>query len=115
MIGSMLLSLEMTKNPSATGFESGRNATKNGQIKVSPNPFNQTTMVSFTAENAGSAEIFVYNINGELIKNLNPLPSHKDNKATIPLSFGREASSGIYIVKVQIGNRILQKRISLIK
>jgi aminopeptidase N len=46
------------------------------QVKVSPNPFNQTTAISFTTSDAGHVDIVIYDVTGARVKTLQngPLP-----------------------------------------
>jgi len=88
----------------------------NEGITVCPNPFNPGTAIAVKVKGKGrgrgykDVSIKIYDINGQLIKSLLPLPSHLEvrwNATGLP--------SGIYIIRAVIGNRHLSKRITLMK
>jgi len=89
-------------------------------LDACPNPFNPVTTLRVVNVKGGNVKgerfIRIYNIKGELVqdlsKTIHPSPS------TFHLSVPWDASghpSGMYIVQVQTGNRILKKRITLLK
>ncbi|MBC8525380.1 MAG: T9SS type A sorting domain-containing protein [Candidatus Cloacimonetes bacterium] len=83
-----------------------------------PNPFNPATTISFfTAENAESAEIIIYNIKGQLVKTLTPMTN--DQSASWRMTNvvwdgkdenGWQLSNGIYFYCLKIGNRIIDTK-----
>ncbi len=84
------------------------NSIKNYQISVFPNPFNPTTTIIFPAYQ-GKTDLYIYNIAGEKVF------EHKNIK-TNKITWSAEGlSSGSYIVKLCVDNKVLRKRISFIK
>ncbi len=82
-----------------------------------PNPFNPTTTIYFTAENAESAEIIIYNLKGQKVKTLDlesvsPSPFFADGVGYSITWNGRDAnnrpvSSGIYFYKLKVDDEIV--------
>ena len=83
-----------------------------------PNPFNPTTTIAFSLPEEGVVKLSVYNIRGQLIKELingsMPRGFHKvvwdgrDNR-------NRSVSSGLYFVRVDVGNTSKVKKIMMLK
>jgi|GEM_PF-3204864 len=75
---------------------------------VSPNPFDEQSIVHFRSEDYSRATIEVYSVQGSLVSRSNVAVSKGEN--TIP--FGAEIrSSGIYVVKLSLGTEHYVRRI----
>jgi len=78
---------------------------------VSPNPFNPTTTIRFQGK--GQSTIRIYDLNGHLIRNW--------NQTLRPVVWngqdlhGRDVASGTYIVRVNVGERVMSRRIVLMR
>ncbi len=83
-----------------------------------PNPFNPTTTIAFSLPEEGVVRLSVYNIRGQLVKEL--------INESIPRGFhkvvwdGRDnrnssVSSGLYFVRVDVGNTSKVKKIMMLK
>jgi len=83
-----------------------------------PNPFNPTTMISFSLQNDGFVNLSIYNIKGQLIKTLksDEMKSGfhfaewdgKDNS-------GKTASTGVYFYKLQTSDYVSAKKMIMMK
>lgn len=78
-----------------------------------PNPFNPTTNISFTLLERGFVSLKVYDILGREVANLvNEVKSIGTHSVNFDASF---LSSGIYMYKLEVGQKVLSKRMTLIK
>ena len=83
---------------------------------ISPNPFNNNTRISFNLDNGSRVSLAVYNIQGQVIRNLAaqnfPSGSHEvtwDGKN----DSGSEVSSGIYLLKLETDRGVDFKKLIL--
>jgi hypothetical protein len=83
-----------------------------------PNPFNPMTNITFSIPTSGNVSVRVYNIRGQLVRNLadehmnegrHVLQWHGDNDS------GRSVGSGIYFIRVQSGENIAIQKGLLLK
>ena len=83
-----------------------------------PNPFNPTTNISFTIPEAGNVSVKIFNVKGQLVKNLkndfvekgnHTIQWHGDNDN------GRPVGSGIYFIKVQDNKHSAVRKSLLLK
>ena len=85
-----------------------------------PNPFNPETTIVFnlTAENAENAELIIYNLKGQKVKDLSPSLCHAEfvevrgqNKYSVTWNGTDEnkqpVSSGIYFYNLKVGKKSL--------
>ena len=82
-------------------------------IKAYPNPFNPTTTIKVQLREAGFASISVYNVNGQMVKEL-----YKGKMGVTPSSFTFDANdlpSGVYVVKVSSSKYVSQKKLVLMR
>lgn len=83
-----------------------------------PNPFNPTTTINYSVPGASNVNITVYDINGQVVKNL---LSEFKNSGNYSLNWdgkndsGSTVSSGTYFYQVQIGNLVQTKKMILLK
>jgi len=74
-----------------------------------PNPFNAITHFSFSVNTPGEAELIVYNIKGQRVRNL--YKAHVDSDSQITLiwdgknDFRKDVASGIYFYQLLIDNK----------
>jgi len=90
-----------------------------GLRKIYPNPFNPEVTISFfTTESTESTELNIYNVKGQrvkmLVNDILPAGEHsviwqgKDDR-------GKQVSSGVYFVRVKIGEEyVAQRKITVI-
>ncbi|MTI87763.1 MAG: T9SS type A sorting domain-containing protein [Balneolaceae bacterium] len=78
-----------------------------------PNPFNPTTNIEFELDNISHVLLEVYDITGRKVRTLKnesmPFGHHK-----VPFS-ARNLASGIYLYRLQTGDRVRVKKMTLIK
>jgi len=79
-------------------------------LAISPNPLNPKTTIRF--QGSAMPSIRIYDLNGHLIRNWNATASVIWNGQDL---HGRDVASGTYIVRVKAGDRILTKRLALIR
>lgn len=78
-----------------------------------PNPFNPTTSVSFDLPEATEMRLDVYNIQGQRVATLvNGAMSAGTHSVTFDAS---SLSSGVYVYRLQAGNIVLSRKMTLIK
>jgi hypothetical protein len=84
----------------------------NAAFTVAPNPFSQTTLLSFTTAVEGPATVEVYNAQGMLIQRLfegilraaTPYRWHFD---------GKQLPAGVYIGRITMGKQVYHQRLVL--
>jgi hypothetical protein len=88
-------------------------------ICVYPNPFNPDTRISYRFPEEAKVELSVYNLKGQLVKRLTEevqcageYVADWDGRNG---QDGRSVSSGIYLVRLKVGEQVMLKRIMLIK
>ncbi|NQV19433.1 MAG: T9SS type A sorting domain-containing protein [Armatimonadetes bacterium] len=77
-------------------------------ISSYPNPFNPSTTISFTAEDAENAEIIIYNLKGQKVKQLlsDQLPSGKHSVVWDGTDDNNKlVTSGIYFYKLNVNGK----------
>ncbi len=78
-----------------------------------PNPFNPTTNIQFELPQAGTAELAVYNIQGQRVATL---VDGSLSAGAHQVSFDASAlSSGVYIYRLRSGNMVQSRKMMLIK
>ncbi len=78
-----------------------------------PNPFNPSTTISFNIPQDGKVKLLVYNILGEKISTL--IDDYK-LKGNYKIMFnGSNFASGVYIYALQYGNKILTRKMMMVK
>jgi hypothetical protein len=99
-------------------LKSSFSVSNNAKITVCPNPFNPKTTITFTIVNKSAIEISIYDVHG---RRLNVLAhgtfragSHSFNWAGTD-GKGRTLSSGLYLIKLVCANKILQRKVILLK
>lgn len=94
------------------------NTITNYSISSFPDPFNPTTNIYFTLPEDQIVSIKIYNILGELVKEL-VNRQYTRGAYTIKWNgedeFGSNVNSGVYIVNLQAGHNVLTKKIILSK
>ena len=87
-------------------------------LSAYPNPFNPSTQILFSMKEAGLAVVRVYNLNGQLIREL--LNEHRaPGEYSAPWD-GRDArgigaASGIYFIRFEMGNEVKQSKVMLVR
>ena len=114
---------------SSTNTDSQTISVSNLILQNYPNPFNPSgagcspsTTIYFTAEDAENAELKIYNIKGQRIRQysiFNPSGAGQVFQSSIVWD-GRDhdnnpVSSGIYFIKLKVGKSIYSKKITLLK
>ena len=119
-------SLNATVDSMFVYFNNGISNTEDNQLPVTnyqltnyPNPFNPETTIQFTAEDAESAEIIIYNIKGQKIKTLYSGIAEEGKHTIIwdgTNSNNQPVSTGIYFYKLRIdGKDIASQKMILLK
>lgn len=88
------------------------------QLSNKPNPFNPDTHINFTLNRAGHVRLSIYNIQGQLVRNL--VDEYKDaGNYSIYWNgldqSGRRAVSGMYIYQITVGNKSVSKQMIMMK
>lgn len=79
-----------------------------------PNPFNPSTNIKFTVPKAGNVDLKIYNIMGQLVKNIidNEFKNAGSHEFRVSMD---DFASGIYLVGLTQGNQKATKKIILLK
>ncbi len=78
-----------------------------------PNPFNPGTVIRYALAQTAEASLEVYNLRGQRVAELyHGLQDSGEHQA---LFDGSALASGIYIVRLQAGERVAQQKITLLK
>ena len=78
-----------------------------------PNPFNPVTTISYQLPKTGVVRLSIYNIKGQLVETLvNEQRSPGSYSATW---YANDVSSGLYFYKLTTGNKIVTKKMLLLK
>jgi len=78
-----------------------------------PNPFNPSTIIRYEIGNTSDVKLKIYNLQGEEIKTL---INKEQTAGTYEVKFNANGlSSGIYLYRLQAGNFIETKKMTLIK
>ncbi len=78
-----------------------------------PNPFNPTTVIRFSLDEAAEIDLSVYNMRGERVA---VVAQGSYTPGTYNVAFdGSRLASGVYFYRLNAGGRILQKKMLLIK
>lgn len=81
-------------------------------ITLAPNPFNQTTQLSYQLENTAATSLVIYNILGEKVFTLlNDEQTAGTHQITIDKNKFSKNVSGIYFVELTSGNAVYRTRI----
>jgi len=83
-----------------------------------PNPFNPSTTINFTISEAGSVQLKIYNIEGQLVKSLlneRKTAGEYSVKWNGTNNSGNKISSGVYFYKLTSNNISETKRMILLK
>jgi hypothetical protein len=91
--------------------------TEEAGIEASPNPFNPSTRLTVYTGKAGPSEnlqVAVYSLDGKRTATLLSSPMKKGNAVTVSWN-AAGCPSGVYVVKAAIGNRVFERKVTLIK
>ena len=83
-----------------------------------PNPFNPQTNINFSLRKGGKTTLKIFNIKGQLIKILVNEYKQKGDHSVIWNGTdmqNRQVSSGAYYYRLQVGNRVKTKSLTLVK
>ena len=83
------------------------------QLNVYPNPTSDVSTISFNLKSSESVSLEVYNAMGSLVYSENAGVMNAGNQK---FTFnGSELNSGFYFVNLTIGNKVISKKVSLLK
>lgn len=84
---------------------------------VSPNPFNSDVRIEFieTGAEIAPVELFIYDINGQLIDRIEPLDDETKSRRTFTWTPDENIPSGLYLVKTAISGKKHTARIVYLK
>jgi len=87
-------------------------------LRIYPNPFNPSTQIHFTMKETGPAKLRLYNLNGQLIREL-LTESRVAGEHTLTWD-GRDTrgvttASGVYFIRFEAGNEVAVGKLMLIR
>ena len=85
-------------------------------LQVYPNPFQSLTNISFTLEKADNVRMEIYDVFGKQVATL--ANNNSLSAGTYTMQFNSEQyniTSGLYLVRMKIGENIITRQISLVK
>lgn len=94
---------------------------ENGKFKMEnyPNPFNPETRISFTLPQTGRISLSIYNIKGQLVRNL--INKETFQNGNHPINWDgkndnrKEVSSNVYLYTLRIGDKSIYRKMLMIK
>lgn len=111
--GNALSSMSAFKPSDATPIEQNPTVSKFSLGQNYPNPFNPTTVIPYYLAKPAYVKLTVYNILGQIVATLvnseQPTGSYKSR------FIANNVPSGVYLYKLQIGNRTFVKKMMLVK
>jgi hypothetical protein len=82
-------------------------------LSTYPNPFNATTTISYALPHAGEASLAVYDLTGRLVRMLyHARADAGEHRITLNAA---GMSSGIYFVRMEAGERVITRKIVLLR
>jgi len=80
---------------------------------VYPNPFNAAAQIKFNLPEAGMVKVGVYDLSGRLALEL---ASRRYAAGSHQIEFnGTALASGVYVVRLEAGGRVVQAKAALVK
>jgi len=101
-------------NPQATDFIPETELPKVVQLSQNyPNPFNPTTQITYELPQSVDVRLDVFNVMGQRVATL---VNGKQNAGTHTISFNAtHLASGVYVYRLQAGNTVLSRKMTLVK
>jgi hypothetical protein len=100
--------ISVAENPTPRVFAS--------RLSVAPNPFENSTRVSYELHRAGSAALRIYDASGHLVKTLvsGNLPAGRGSATWTGLNeLGNRVAGGIYFARLESSDRVLNQKLVL--
>jgi flagellar hook assembly protein FlgD len=83
-----------------------------------PNPFNPETTIEYSLAKAGFVNLDIYNITGQKVRTLGSRPMTPGTHAAIwdgTNDSGHAVSSGVYIARIVMGEKVAARSMMLVK
>jgi hypothetical protein len=83
-----------------------------------PNPFSTGVTISVRGPShvaRHEVRLEVFNIAGKMVANIKPRATSDERRATNYTWHAKDQSSGIYLVKVKLGDKVLMRKVTLLK
>jgi flagellar hook assembly protein FlgD len=83
-----------------------------------PNPFNPSTLISFSLDRDENVSLVIYDVSGRHIQTLVSRPMTSGTHSEVwdgRDTFGQPVAGGIYFYRLSAGNRSLTKKMILLK
>ncbi|MBT3231444.1 MAG: T9SS type A sorting domain-containing protein [Calditrichaeota bacterium] len=84
-----------------------------GIVDVYPNPFNSSTSITYNLLETADIKILLFDLDGRLIANL--LSNHSEAGSHSLSIDGSVLTSGIYLVQIEAGSKVSQRKLILLK
>ena len=105
-------------NPEGTGVESGIPAGAAFLAPGEPNPFRESTRLRFRLDRPGQASLRIYEVTGRLVRTLGEM-TYPNGLSEVSWdgrdSHGRQVSAGVYLARLQSGDRTQTRRVVKIR
>jgi hypothetical protein len=112
----LYLKVPRTLFPNISVAENPRARVFKPRLSVAPNPFENSTRVSYELHRTGSAALRIYDASGNLVRTLvaGNLPAGKGSATWLGTNDkGNRVAGGIYFARLETANRILNQKIVL--
>ncbi len=83
-----------------------------------PNPFNPTTILTYTLVTSGDVELAVYDVSGRLVRTLASGQRGPGEHSAVWMGrdeSGREVSSGVYLVRLLTGDTVATRKMVMVR
>jgi len=94
------------------------NKGQNPDFIISPNPFNPMTNITFTLPEANQVKVSIFDLNGGCVRNLVNEKLNSGMHTTTwdaKASNGQMVSSGVYVVRMETGKTVRNKKICFVR
>jgi hypothetical protein len=110
--GAYLGKCSQSENLASSSSINANSRLQSVSLNTYPNPFTDHTTISFKVTQTGVASLRVYDLNGRLVSTLYNKMTEKNNTQSVNFEAGK-LSQGLYLVRLQTSEGVVQQKILL--